>query len=49
MQELPEDEVVQETPGTGSGQMDQILENISALASSIALLQVQADREQRLP
>ena len=32
-----------------TGQLDQILESISALALSFAILQVQADREQRLP
>ena len=37
-QEFSADEASQEAPGTGSGQLDQILESISALASSIALL-----------
>ena len=48
-QELLADEVGQEASGTGSGHIDQTLESISALASSVTLLQVQADREQRLP
>ena len=43
-QEFPKDESGQEMPSAGSGQLDQILEIISALASSAALLQVQADR-----
>ena len=43
------DEAGQEAPGAGSGQLDQIMESISALASSVAILQFQADREQRLP
>ena len=44
-QDFPEDEVGQETPSSGSSQLDQILASISALASSVALLQAQADRE----
>ena len=39
----------QEAPGTGSGQIYQIPEIISALVSYVALLKVQADREQQLP
>ena len=49
MQELPSDEAGQETPGTGSSQINQILESINALASSVAPLHVQADIERRLP
>ena len=49
VQEFPAGEGGQEAPEIGSGQINQILESISALASSINLLQVQADREQRLP
>ena len=37
-------EVGQEAPGRGSSQLDQILEIIIALASFVALLQVQANR-----
>ena len=33
----------------GTGYMDHILEIISALASSVSILQVQAYRERRLP
>ena len=47
--ELPEYEAGQENPSAGSGQLDLILESISALASSVALLQVQGDRERRIP
>ena len=36
----------QEAPETGSRLLDHILESISALASSVTILQVQADREQ---
>ena len=36
-------------PGSGSGQLDQILDSISALVSSVVLLKFQADIEQRLP
>ena len=48
-QDFPEEEAGQETPSAGSGQLDQILESISALVSSVALLQVQSDRERLLP
>ena len=43
------DEAGQEVPGAGSGQIDQILESIIALASSFTLLQVQVDRKNWLP
>ena len=42
-------EAGQEAPGIGSVQLDQILESTSTLASSVALLQVQLDRERQLP
>ena len=48
-QEFIEEEAGQEIPSAGSGQLDQILERISALASAVALLQVQADQKRRLP
>ena len=48
LQEFPEEEAGKETPSAGSGQLDQILESISAQASSVAFLQVQADRELRM-
>ena len=38
----------QEASGAGSGQLDHILESSSALESSVAFLQVQADIERRL-
>ena len=37
-QKLPEFKWGKETPGMGNGKLDQILESISALASSVALL-----------
>ena len=37
-----------EAPGPGSGQLNQILEIVSALASSVAILKFQLDREQWL-
>ena len=39
----------QEAPEIRYGQLDQILESISALALSVTILQFQADREQQLP
>ena len=48
VQEFSDDEAGQEAPGPGSGQLNQILEIISALASSVALLKVQLDRERWL-
>ena len=45
IQEFSADEEGQETPGAGSGQLYQILESTSAIFSSVALLQVQEDRE----
>ena len=38
MQDFPEDEAGQEKLGAGSDQINQILESISALASSVAIL-----------
>ena len=49
LQEFINEVAGQETRSAGSGQIDQILDSISALASSVALLQVQADQERRLP
>ena len=49
IQEFPAGKAGQEKLGAGSGQLDQILDSISALTSSVALLQVQADIEQQLP
>ena len=48
VQEFSDDEAGQESPGPGSGQLNQILEIISTLASSAALLKVQLDRERWL-
>ena len=48
VQEFSDDKAGQEAPGPGYGQLDQILEIISALAFSVALLQVQLDRERWL-
>ena len=45
VQELLVDKAGQEVPGEGSGQIDQILESIIALASSFTLLQVQVHRK----
>ena len=44
-EEFLADKAGKDAPGTGSGHIEQILESISALASSIALLKVQANRE----
>ena len=49
VQEFSADKAGQEAPRSGSGWLNQILESISALASSVSLLQVQVDRELRLP
>ena len=49
VQEFSADKSVQEAPGSGSGQIDQILDSISTMASSVALLQVQSDRERWMP
>ena len=43
-QEFPEEEAGQEMPSAGYGQIDQILESISALASSTVLLKAQANQ-----
>ena len=48
-QEFSEVEGGKETPGMGTGKLDHIIESINALALSVSLLQVQADRERRLP
>ena len=48
-QDFPAGKGVQEAPETGSVQIYQILESIRYLVSSVTLLQVQSDREQRLP
>ena len=48
MHEFPEEEAGKETSGTGYVQLGQILKSISAMASSISLLQVQVDRELQL-
>ena len=48
-QEFLSNQAGQEEPGTGSSQIDQILESISTMASSVSILQVQSDREPRLP
>ena len=49
IQELPEYKAGKKAPGVGSGQLDQIMNSISALAPSVSLLQVQVDRERQLP
>ena len=48
-QESPFGKGGQEAPETESGQLDQILESISDMASYVTLLQVQADRDRQMP
>ena len=48
-QEFPDNEGGKEVPGPGTVNLDRILESISSLASSVALLQVQLDKDKGLP
>ena len=47
-QESPFGKGGQEAPETESGQLDQILESISDMASYVTLLQIQADRDRQM-
>ena len=48
-QEFSANKAEQETPGAGSGHIDQIMDSTTDMASSVALLQVQAGSKRRLP